>query len=113
MTKMLLIIWRHFLVCVAETAAFSSSSGEPQAKTHRDKDYMSKFIVNPHKVKDKKKSKQQHLNPLTQLSQSANIQTMKDFYLIHFYLIRNSLVTKKNKKHGSFNSTLNTTLIMG
>lgn len=93
---------RHFLVCEAETASFSPSYEEP---THTG----TKWIVNPRQLEDKKISKQQHLKSTCQAGQSAKSQTMKA--ALHFYLTVKSLVTKKNKKPVSFNSTVNTTFI--
>lgn len=46
---------KHFLVCEAESTAFSPSSGgsAKRVKTHKDKDYMNKWTVSPHKPEQK------------------------------------------------------------
>lgn len=94
MDKMLLIIWGIFLSVRQRLRLFSPPSGEPQVKTHRDKDHMGKRIVNPRKLEDKKKSKQHHLKSAYS---SWSVSKQPDYESCATFLLDWEVITHKKR----------------
>lgn len=96
---------RHFLVWEAQTTAFYPFSWEPRVKTHKDKDNVSRWAVNAHKLEEKKKQNKTSKQHLKSTYWSWSVSNQPDYCMkaaLHFYLmVKSSVRRTKNTAHSN------------
>lgn len=103
---------RHFLVCEAKTAAFLSPLWRATSQDTQGQRPYGQADCEPTQAWRQKEK--QAASPEIRLLKLVSQQTARLWKLRYFFTWLGSYYSqKKNKKHGSFNSTVNTTFIHG